>query len=185
MLGQAKVPGSSRTTPTSGRFPSGQFSRSFSSRTGETDTSTGSTALCTRGRQRFSQMSGSLCMTRCTRCTTSRTSPLREYCLICHVYVVLLCSRSRRELNRWSGLAMHPVERMVSLRSFGFRCTSLTPFIVDFIYYTCTLLPMVWSLHPFHFWMNKIHADISPLPGHDGHDAPAGGSFFHHIHHAK
>lgn len=33
--------------------------------------------------------------------------------------------------------------------------------------------------------MNKLHADISPLPGHDGHDAPAGGSFFHHIHHAK
>ena len=56
---------------------------------------------------------------------------------------------------------------------------------LDFIYYTCTLLPMVWSLHPFHFWMNKIHADISPLPGHDGHDAPAGGSYFHHIHHAK
>jgi hypothetical protein len=66
--------------------------------------------------------------------------------------------------RRWSGLAMHPVEH--------------------FFYYSCTLLPMVWSLHPFHFWMNKIHADISPLPGHDGHDSPAGGSFFHHIHHA-
>ena len=44
---------------------------------------------------------------------------------------------------------------------------------------------MVFSLHPFHFWMNKLHADISPLPGHDGHDKPAGGSYFHHIHHAK
>eukprot|EP00036_Acanthoecidae_sp_10tr_P010849 CAMPEP_0182926030 /NCGR_PEP_ID=MMETSP0105_2-20130417/10789_1 /TAXON_ID=81532 ORGANISM="Acanthoeca-like sp., Strain 10tr" /NCGR_SAMPLE_ID=MMETSP0105_2 /ASSEMBLY_ACC=CAM_ASM_000205 /LENGTH=314 /DNA_ID=CAMNT_0025063903 /DNA_START=55 /DNA_END=999 /DNA_ORIENTATION=- len=65
----------------------------------------------------------------------------------------------------WSGLAMHPVEHL--------------------FYYSCTLLPMVWSLHPFHFWMNKIHADISPLPGHDGHDSPAGGSYFHHIHHAK
>lgn len=63
----------------------------------------------------------------------------------------------------WSGLAMHPVEHL--------------------FYYSCTLLPMIFSLHPFHFWMNKIHADISPLPGHDGHDQPAGGSFFHHIHH--
>jgi sterol desaturase/sphingolipid hydroxylase (fatty acid hydroxylase superfamily) len=65
----------------------------------------------------------------------------------------------------WSGLAMHPVEHL--------------------FYYSCTLLTMVWSLHPFHFWMNKIHADISPLSGHDGHDMPAGGSYFHHIHHAK
>lgn len=65
----------------------------------------------------------------------------------------------------WSGLAMHPVEHL--------------------LYYSCTLLTMVFSLHPFHFWMNKLHADISPLPGHDGHDQPAGGSYFHHIHHAK
>jgi len=65
----------------------------------------------------------------------------------------------------WSGLAMHPVEHL--------------------FYYSCTLLTMVFSLHPFHFWMNKLHADISPLPGHDGHDKPAGGSYFHHIHHAK
>ena len=52
----------------------------------------------------------------------------------------------------WSGLAMHPVEHL--------------------FYYSCTLLTMVFSLHPFHFWMNKLHADISPLPGHDGHDKP-------------
>jgi len=65
----------------------------------------------------------------------------------------------------WSGLAMHPVEHL--------------------FYYSCTLLPLVFQLHPFHFWMNKLHADISPLPGHDGHDKPAGGSYFHHIHHWK
>eukprot|EP00040_Diaphanoeca_grandis_P003406 m.24862 g.24862 ORF g.24862 m.24862 type:complete len:320 (+) comp14775_c0_seq1:183-1142(+) len=65
----------------------------------------------------------------------------------------------------WSGLAMHPVEHLV--------------------YYSCTLLPVIWSLHPFHFWMNKIHADISPCPGHDGYDKPAGGSYFHYIHHSK
>eukprot|EP00054_Salpingoeca_dolichothecata_P024088 m.163025 g.163025 ORF g.163025 m.163025 type:complete len:307 (-) comp24903_c0_seq6:53-973(-) len=64
----------------------------------------------------------------------------------------------------WSGLAMHPVEH--------------------FIYYSCTLLPFIFTLHPIHFWMNKLHADFSPLPGHDGFDKPAGGSQFHHLHHA-
>lgn len=63
-----------------------------------------------------------------------------------------------------SGLSMHPIEHI--------------------IYYTCTLLPLVFTLHPLHFYMNKLHADISPVSGHDGFDQPAGGSHFHYLHHA-
>ena len=58
----------------------------------------------------------------------------------------------------WSGLSMHPGEHLV--------------------YYTCTLLPLLFTLHPIHFLFNKFHADISPLPGHDGYDKPGGGSYF-------
>eukprot|EP00051_Salpingoeca_urceolata_P019976 m.295707 g.295707 ORF g.295707 m.295707 type:complete len:319 (-) comp19516_c1_seq8:2234-3190(-) len=64
----------------------------------------------------------------------------------------------------WSGLAMHPVEHL--------------------LYYSCTLLPLIFTLHPLHFLFNKLHADVSPLPGHDGFDKPGGGSHFHYIHHA-
>lgn len=64
----------------------------------------------------------------------------------------------------WAGLSMHPVEHL--------------------IYYTCVLTPMVFSLHPLHFLFNKFHADLSPAPGHDGYDQPAGGSLFHYLHHA-
>ena len=31
---------------------------------------------------------------------------------------------------------------------------------------------------------NKFHAQLSPLPGHDGFDSPGGGSYFHYLHHA-
>ena len=63
----------------------------------------------------------------------------------------------------WSGLSMHPIEHL--------------------IYYSCTLTPLVWTLHPIHFLFNKFHADVSPLPGHDGYDKPGGGSYFHYLHH--
>ena len=52
------------------------------------------------------------------------------------------------------------------------------------LYYTCTLVCLVSTVHPIHFLFNKFHADLSPLPGHDGYDQPAGGSYFHYIHHA-
>ena len=66
----------------------------------------------------------------------------------------------------WSGLSMHPIEH--------------------FLYYSCTLTPLVWTLHPVHFLFNKFHADVSPLPGHDGYDAPTGGgSYFHYLHHGR
>ena len=64
----------------------------------------------------------------------------------------------------FSGLSMHPVEHL--------------------LYYTCTLLCLLWPLHPAHFLFNKFHADLSPLPGHDGYDKPGGGSYFHYLHHA-
>jgi len=64
----------------------------------------------------------------------------------------------------WAGLSMHPVEH--------------------FFYYSCTALPLLFTLHPFHFLVNKFHADVSPVAGHDGFDSPAGGSYFHYLHHA-
>lgn len=51
-------------------------------------------------------------------------------------------------------------------------------------YYTCTLLPLVMTLHPAHFLFAKFHADVSPVAGHDGHDQPGGGSHFLYLHHA-
>jgi len=64
----------------------------------------------------------------------------------------------------FSGLSMHPVEH--------------------FLYYTCTLLPLVLCLHPLHFLYVKFHADIAPLGGHDGYAEPGGGADFHYLHHA-
>ena len=64
----------------------------------------------------------------------------------------------------FSGLSMHPVEHL--------------------LYYTCTLVSLLYPLHPVHFLFNKFHADLSPLPGHDGYDKPGGGSYFHYLHHA-
>jgi len=65
----------------------------------------------------------------------------------------------------FSGLSMHPVEH--------------------FIYYTCTLLPLLFSFHPLHFLYVKFHADIAPIGGHDGIASPGGDSDFHWLHHAK
>jgi len=65
----------------------------------------------------------------------------------------------------WSGLAMHPVEHL--------------------IYYTCTLLPLVVTMHPMHFLYAKFHADIAPIGGHDGFADPGGDADYHYIHHAK
>ena len=72
----------------------------------------------------------------------------------------------------WSGLSMHPIE------SFG--------------YFTCVLTPLVFTAHPVHFLFIKLHADISPIPGHHGYasgDASGQGKAylkgqqFHWLHH--
>jgi len=65
----------------------------------------------------------------------------------------------------FSGLSMHPIEHL--------------------FYYSCVLFPACFvAVHPFHFLYNKVHADISPCAGHDGFGEPAGGSYFHYLHHA-
>jgi len=64
----------------------------------------------------------------------------------------------------WSGLSMHPVEH--------------------FLYYTCTLLPLVIPFHPLHFLFAKFHADIAPIGGHDGIAHPGGDAAYHWLHHA-
>ncbi len=65
----------------------------------------------------------------------------------------------------WSGLSMHPIEHL--------------------FYYACTVIPTCLILqHPFHFIYSRVHCDFSPLPGHDGFDQPAGGSYYHYLHHA-
>lgn len=64
----------------------------------------------------------------------------------------------------FSGLSMHPIEH--------------------FFYYTCTLLPLLFKLHPLHFLYAKFHADIAPIGGHDGYGAPAGDAGYHFLHHS-
>ena len=72
----------------------------------------------------------------------------------------------------WSGLSMHPVE------SFG--------------YFTCVFTPLLLTAHPVHLLFIKLHADISPIPGHHGYVSgdPSGqgkaylkGQQFHWLHH--
>ena len=45
------------------------------------------------------------------------------------------------------------------------------------IYFSCALLPLVFTLHPLCFLFNLLHAAISPMAGHDGlsgeHPGPA------------
>lgn len=57
--------------------------------------------------------------------------------------------------------------------------------IEHFVYYTTTLLCLVFTLHPLHFLYAKFHADIAPIGGHDGYADPAGNADFHWLHHAK
>ena len=57
--------------------------------------------------------------------------------------------------------------------------------VEHFLYYTCTLLPLVFTLHPMHFLYAKFHADIAPIGGHDGYADPAGGGDFHWLHHHR
>eukprot|EP00746_Dinoflagellata_sp_MGD_P085258 gnl/MRDRNA2_/MRDRNA2_33760_c0_seq1.p1 gnl/MRDRNA2_/MRDRNA2_33760_c0~~gnl/MRDRNA2_/MRDRNA2_33760_c0_seq1.p1 ORF type:complete len:333 (-),score=26.66 gnl/MRDRNA2_/MRDRNA2_33760_c0_seq1:146-1144(-) len=65
----------------------------------------------------------------------------------------------------WSGLSMHPIEHV--------------------FYLSCVFFPSCFLIqHPFHFLFNHFHVLVSPLPGHDGYDQPAGGSWFHYLHHA-
>lgn len=65
----------------------------------------------------------------------------------------------------WSGLSMHPIEHLV--------------------YFSRVFVPsLIISHHPIAFLYSHFHVLVSPLPGHDGYDDPAGGSKFHFLHHA-
>lgn len=63
----------------------------------------------------------------------------------------------------FSGLSMHPVEH--------------------FFYYSCALLPLLYTAHPLHFLYAKFHCDLSPIGGHDGYAYPGGGVSDHWLHH--
>ena len=63
-----------------------------------------------------------------------------------------------------SGISMHPVES-----------TS---------YYTAALIPVYFCAHPIIFLFYKFDLIIGAQVGHDGHGAPATGSYGHYLHHA-
>jgi hypothetical protein len=43
--------------------------------------------------------------------------------------------------------------------------------VESFLYFTCALTPLLVAAHPVHFLFIKLHADISPIPGHHGYQA--------------
>ena len=38
--------------------------------------------------------------------------------------------------------------------------------VESFTYFTCVFTPLLFTAHPVHFLFIKLHADISPIPGH-------------------
>ena len=54
--------------------------------------------------------------------------------------------------------------------------------VESFLYFTCALTPLLVAAHPVHFLFIKLHADISPIPGHHGYQAYKGQQF-HWLHH--
>jgi hypothetical protein len=53
------------------------------------------------------------------------------------------------------------------------------------LYYGCMFVPSLFvAQHPYHLLFHRVHLDFSPLAGHDGYDAPGGGSHYHYLHHA-
>ena len=83
------------------------------------------------------------------------------HCKFLYKHVHSLHHRSTNT-GPWSGLSMHPVE--------------------SFTWLSTVLLHAVCASHPVHFYYNKLHADISPIPGHHGYNAYKGQSF-HWLHH--
>ena len=65
----------------------------------------------------------------------------------------------------WSGLSMHPVE------STAYLSAALTP-----LFFRC-------GMHPWLHLYTKIDLIIGAQIGHDGFDAPGGGSYYHQLHH--
>ena len=57
--------------------------------------------------------------------------------------------------------------------------------IEGFIYNTGALVPLLFSHHPLMLNFVKIELTYSAVLGHDGHDYPAHGDWFHLVHHMK
>jgi len=70
-----------------------------------------------------------------------------------------------RNIQPWSGISMHPLEGI--------------------IYESAVILPLLFTHHPIIYNFLKIDLTYSAVLGHDGHDYPAHGNWFHYIHHVK
>lgn len=70
-----------------------------------------------------------------------------------------------RNIQPWSGISMHPIEGI--------------------IYESACLLPLMFIHHPIMYNLVKIDLNYAAVLGHDGHEYPAHGDWFHYIHHVK
>jgi sterol desaturase/sphingolipid hydroxylase (fatty acid hydroxylase superfamily) len=70
-----------------------------------------------------------------------------------------------RNIQPWSGISMHPVEGLM--------------------YMSACLVPCLFWHHPLLINIVKIELVISAVVGHDGHDFPGNGNWFHYLHHTK
>ena len=70
-----------------------------------------------------------------------------------------------RNIQPMSGISMHPIEGL---------------------FYECsTLMPLMFTHHPIMTLFIKIDLNYAAILGHDGHEYPAHGDWFHTIHHLK
>ena len=70
-----------------------------------------------------------------------------------------------RNIQPMSGISMHPIEGIM--------------------YESATLLPLLFMHHPIMINFIKIDLNYSAVLGHDGHEYPGHGDWFHLIHHMK
>lgn len=70
-----------------------------------------------------------------------------------------------RNIQPWSGISMHPIEGL--------------------IYETAVFLVLPFAHHPVMINLIKIDLNYAAILGHDGHEYPAAGDWFHTVHHMK
>lgn len=68
-----------------------------------------------------------------------------------------------KNIQPWSGISMHPIEGIM--------------------YESATLIPLLFQHHPIIHNIVKIDLCWAAALGHDGHEFPAAGDWFHNIHH--
>lgn len=81
-----------------------------------------------------------------------------------YIYAHSLHHKSRN-IQPWSGISMHPIEGM--------------------IYESACLVPCLFFHHPLMINIIKVDLTLSAVLGHDGHDFPGSGDWFHYLHHTK